>query len=171
MFIDSWQWDKSSSWHASSGVSSVQPPPPPRRMWTLKTQILWQTWKFTSYPCTLSTRQSGTQPFLAPSPFFLPHLSLCLWLFALWLAGPLWSSRSPAVISSWWWWTTSVTAACSSQSPWTPSKSCISFAGQKNWRGGGDGAQDPSKRILVCWCSEREEGGFLKPENYIWQGC
>lgn len=29
MFIDSWQWDKSSSWHASSGVSSVQPPPPP----------------------------------------------------------------------------------------------------------------------------------------------
>lgn len=53
----------------------------------------------------------------------------------LWLAGPLWFSRSPAVISSWWWWTTSVTAACLSQSPWTPSKSCImNLWSAKDWR-------------------------------------
>lgn len=45
-------------------------------------------------------------------------------------AGPLWSNRSPAVISSWWWWTTSVTAACWSPLPWTPSRSCISFTDQ-----------------------------------------
>lgn len=58
-----------------------------------------------------------------PSPSLFVHL--------VWLAGPSSSNRFPAATCSWWWWTTSVTAACLSQSPWTPSRSCISLTGQR----------------------------------------
>ncbi len=129
------------------------------RMWTLITQILWHTWKFTSYPCALSSRQSDSQASLASSPSFLPHLFLYFWLSVLLLAGPLWSSRSPAAISSWWWWTTSVTAACSSQSPWTPLKSCISFTGQRLERWGwlSTRPQCASFSLLVSWVTFDED--------------
>lgn len=158
MFVDSWRWDKSSSWHASSGVSSVHLPlrrgentnntNPLTHMeiYIIPMRLVYLPIQLSTLPCSLS---------LLPSSF-------CFWLSVLWLAGPLWSSRSPAVISSWWWWTTSVTAACLSQSPWTPSKSCISFTGQRLW------TTTVCKLVkLVSWV---RGSGIRMIWSYIWQG-
>lgn len=67
LFIDSWQRDKSSSWHSSRGVSSLHSPLPRERMWTFVTQVHWHTWKCTSPLLALST----CQPPSSPSPLLL----------------------------------------------------------------------------------------------------
>lgn len=122
--IDIWQWNKSSSWNESSRVFSPSPLWQ-KIMWSHITQILWHL-HHTHNPCLFANPTFNSPFILVP----LPSSDFYFWLSVLWLAGPLWSSRSPAVIFLWWWWITSVTAACSSQSLWTQLKSCISFTGQ-----------------------------------------
>lgn len=63
-------------------VSSERLPLCQGRMWTLITQILWHTWKFTSYPCSLTVCQISFST-VSRSLFLVPSLSLFFFFLAV----------------------------------------------------------------------------------------